>query len=517
MGLKEKAYRGVGWSSLSGLISNGFEIAKYVVLARLLDPSDFGLLAMAMVIIGFSRIFADGGTSNAVIHFREQSKEQLSTLFWFNLIAGFSIYALIAATAPLFAHFYREPEVSRLLWLGGVILPVYASGALFEVLLRKTLQFKLITLTETIAAVFGFLTAIVLALNGWGVYALIWSQIVVAATMALFYLVIGIKKWGILYYFKPSEVWDHLRFGLYQMGERGLNIYAMRIDHVIIGRFFGTEILGAYHIAFQIILFPIMRLSPILNRVALPVFSSRQTNNPGLRKGYLKLMNGIIATIAPFFILASLTAPWLVPLLFGSGWEQAIPFLPLMAMTGILRMLGNPCGNIVLSKGKARLIFLWNLGTAIISTIVYLIGAHFTIYILLWLNILANFCYFSLGQWLLVNRLIELKWRDFFQALSPLYPALLISWISTWVVRNFLSGIWSFSMITDKGNNLYLLPSSLMNAWKETSFWYENALWESTGMTTAILSLFLILYLPLLRYFQSEMIREIIDAFRGKK
>ncbi len=137
MSLQEKAYRGVGWSGLSGIIANGLELSKYIVLARILEPADFGLLAMAMVIVGICRIFADGGTSNAVIHFRNQTGPQLSTLFWINILAGLSLYLLVFLSAPFFAAFYSEPEVTPLMRLGGLVLPLYAAGVLYEVKLRK--------------------------------------------------------------------------------------------------------------------------------------------------------------------------------------------------------------------------------------------------------------------------------------------------------------------------------------------------------------------------------------------
>ncbi len=483
MSLQQKAYRGAGWSGLGGIVSNGLELLKYIVLARILSPGDFGLLAMAMVVIGIGRIFADGGTSNAVIHFRNHTNRQLTTLYWINIGAGLALFLLVYLTAPLFAAFYGEPEVSRLLRLGGVILPLFACGALYDVLLRKTLSFKYITIAESTSALVGFLTATVLALSGFGVYSLIWSHIATAGTLSLLYIVNGARTWMPSLSFHPSEVRPHIKFGLFQMGDRGLSVYATRIDQLIIGRFFGAEILGAYHLAYHLVLFPISRLSPLLNRVAFPVFSSRQDDNAILRNGYLKLMQAMLSVTAPFFLLAALTAPWLVPLLFGDGWQMAAGLIPLMAAVGLLRMAGNPSGNIVLAKGRARLLFFWNLGTAIISTLVFLAGAQYDVHTLLWMYLAANVIYFLVGQTLMVNNLIGLHWTRFLGGVAGMAGILAVSWA-----------------ISLAGRALVLSGHSEISDFL---------------MVAVIASLFVIVYLPLLWWTHSGFIREFLDALRA--
>ncbi len=482
MGLQQKAYRSAGWSGLGGIVSNSLELIKYVILARLLNPADFGLLAMAMVIISLGRIFADGGTSNAVIHYRNHTGRQLSTLYWINIGAGLLLFALVYVTAPLFASFYGEPEVGQLLRLGGLILPLYAAGALYEVMLRKELAFKYITISESFSSLAGLVTAVVLALSGFGAYSLIWAHLASAGILSLLYIVNGIRSWSPSLCFHPSEVGPHVNFGLFQMGDRGLSVYATRIDQLIIGRFFGAEILGAYHLAYHLVLFPISRLSPLLNRVAFPVFSSRQDNDPVLRNGYLKLMRAMISLTAPLFLLAALSAPWLVPLLFGEGWELAAALIPLMAAIGLLRMAGNPSGNIVLAKGRARLLFLWNLGTAVFSTLVFLAGAQYSVQVLLWMYLGSNVLYFAVGQTVMVNMIIGLSWARFLGATAGVAGILVVSWAVALAGRNLV-----LAGFGEPGDPV---------------------------MVAIVALLFLIVYLPLLWRTQAGFIREFLDALR---
>ncbi len=514
MSLQQKAYRGAGWSGLSGMISNGLELLKYIALARILEPGDFGLLAMAMVIISIGRIFADGGTSNAVIHFRNQSSRQLSTLFWINILAGSALYLIVLLTAPFFATFYGEPEVRQLLQLGGIILPIYAAGALFEVLIRKNLDFKKITIAETTAAVAGFATATGLALAGWGVYSLIWSHIVTAGILTAIYMAVEMRKWKPSFCFSPGEVWEHIRFGLYQMGERGLNIYSMRIDHLIIGRFFGPEILGAYHIAYQVVLFPISRLSPLLNRVALPVFAARQEDHSVLRNGYIKLVSGIVSLMMPFFIIVSLSAPWLVPFLFGDGWLLTAQLMPLMALVGVLRMMGNPSGNILLSKGKAKLAFYWNLAAAVVTTAVYLIGAQYSVFVLLTLYIAANLLYLGIGQWLLVNRIIGLTFSRLFSEMKLFVPLLIVPFLLTFIIKNVISNVWDVTGWMRGDVPVSAVLTRLYDAWQYGLFRADGGMMYDLAMILAIAAVFLITYIPLFWRYQSGSVREFWQAVR---
>ncbi|MDG5766528.1 MOP flippase family protein [Balneolales bacterium ANBcel1] len=518
MSLQKKAYIGMGWSGLSGMVVNSLELLKYIILARLLVPADFGLLAIVLAIIGLFRIFADGGTSNAVIHFRQNHNRQLSTLFWINILAGATLYLIVLLAAPGIAAFYNQPEVQPILWLAGLVLPIYSIGALYEVMLRKSLSFNKIAISESIGAMLGLVTATVLALQGWGVYSLIWAQIVASGTMTLFYLADGMRTWVPAFYFRPGEVASHLRFGFFQMGERGLNVYATRIDQLIIGRFFGPEILGAYHLAWQLILFPVMRLIPLLNRVAFPVFASRQDDNAILRNGYLKLMSGVTTLITPFFLIAALSAPWLVPLLFGSGWELAIQLIPFMALIAFLRMLGSPGGNIVLSKGRADLMFYWNLSVAVLNTLVFLAGAQISIFALVQFYAVLNVLYFGAGQWLMVHRPAALTWRRFLSHLNPALMALLIPWLMVWVGRNIAGGAWSKGALYQPDGTFRPagLWERLLGFWSDASAWHAHAWWSDVFMVIAIATLFLLLYIPAVWFFQSGLIKESIHTLRLK-
>lgn len=513
--LAGKAYRAMGWSGGSGVVANALELLKYVILARMLPASDFGWLAMVMVVIGITRLFADGGLSNAIIHYRLRDRALLSGLFVVQLAAGIALYGVVWFSAPLFALFWSSPEVSGLLRLAGLMLPLISAGALFEVLLRMELSFKRLARAEILASLAGFTVAIGLAWQGFGVSALIWGHLVAATVLTTTHIALGLRL------FRPSKSvrfagsGAYVRFGLYQMGERALNVYAMRIDQLIIGRYFGAEILGGYYLAWQLILFPVQRLSPLLNRVAFPVFASIQNQNDRLAAGYLKLMNGVLVAGMPFMLFGALSAPWLIPLLLGTGWELTIQLVPFMALLGVMRLMGNPSGTIVLSKGRAGLVFWWNLAVAILNTLVFFWASQYTIYVLAGSYALLNVAYFITGQWLMVNRLIHLTWARIYASLGPFLLATLIVWALSLLIRNAVSGVWHSSSDT-----MQSWCSSWLHcwyaAWQQPELWLGQALFTPPVMLMLLAGLFLILYVPVVAFFQRALAGEILRNLKRR-
>ena len=511
--LAGKAYRAMGWSGGSGVVANALELLKYVILARMLPATDFGWLAMVMVVIGIMRMFADGGLSNAIIHYRLRERRLLTGLFAIQLAAGLLLYGVIWFTAPLFARFWASPEISGLLRLAGLLLPLISAGALFEVILRKELVFKHLAGAELLASVTGFLAAIGLAWQGFGVQALIWGHLVAAAVMTSVHIALGLRLFRPSRSFRFTGAGTYLRFGFYQMGERALNVYAMRIDQLIIGRFFGPDVLGGYYLAWQLILFPVQRMSPLLNRVAFPVFASIQSRNDRLAAGYLKLMNGVLAMGLPVMLFGALSAPWLIPLLLGTGWELTVQLVPFMALLGVMRLLGNPSGTIVLSKGRAGLVFWWNFAVAVINTLVFFWASQYSIYILAGSYALLNVAYFIIGQWLMVNRLIDLTWRQISASVGPFIVTTLAGWVLALLVRNSVSGIWRTSPPPDApwcGSWVHCWYI----AWAQPYIWLDRAMFSPPVMVMLLAGIFLILYMPAVALFQRTLAGEIFRNFK---
>jgi O-antigen/teichoic acid export membrane protein len=344
------------------------QLIQVVVVARYLSPQEYGVVAMVWVVLGLTRAFADMGLSGAVVVRRDQSDEILSSLYWANVMAGGILALLLVAGAPLAASFFHEPALARpVAWLG-LIFVLGGPGQLHQVLAEKQLVFAGISVVEVVAAVVG-LAAVTVALRmEFGVLGVVWAQAIAAGTRAIGLIVTS--RWRPGWHFSFEELHGYLGFGIYQMGERSINYFSANVDYLLIGRYLGSQALGVYSVAYQLAVFPLLRVNPVLTRVAFPAFARKSDDHPSLVRGYLEL-SAIIAFVAfPLLIGLAVTAPTVVTLAFGAEWLAAVPVLRVLAVLGIAKMLHNPAGAVLLAKGRADIGFWWNVAVAAINAVV---------------------------------------------------------------------------------------------------------------------------------------------------
>lgn len=421
--LRAKAVQGTKWSAVSQGVGVTLNVLQMVVLARLLSPEDFGLVAMASVVVGFARAFQDMGISNAIIHRQDTTAEQLSSLYWLNVVAGLTALLVLWGTTPLVASFYNEPRLVGLLsWLALSVL-LSSFGQQYAVLLQKNLQFRALALAQTFAAAASTGVAVAAALLGKGAYSLVYGQLTQASVMSLLLFWIGGSEWRPRLQFSREHLRGYLSFGIYQMGERCTNYYATSVDNLLIGKFLGPEALGIYNIAYNLIVVPLRNINPILTKVAFPILARRQHDDAALRQGYLEMMRLLTFVTVPCLVGLAATAPWFVPEVFGSQWGPAVPIVQILSLVGILKSLGNPLGSILLAKGRADIGFKWNVLVAILNTCVFLAAAQSGLQAVA-LSYAAVSVLYWLGGRLILERMIDLGWREYVVALRvPVFCA----------------------------------------------------------------------------------------------
>jgi O-antigen/teichoic acid export membrane protein len=335
MSLKAEAFSGAKWTTASSLTVAAIQFLQLIVLARLLAPSDFGLMAMVMAVLGFAQIFTDAGISSAIIHRQENSQNQLSSLYWLNVFAGSAVFVLTVLATPIVVFFFHEPRLEILLPCMAVLFLITPFGQQFQLLLQKELKFRTIALVETAAALAGSTIAITAAAGGLGVYSLALGQLGIALLTTIAVTVIGWRDWRPLVRFRVVDIQPYLSFGLYQLGDRGVNFLVARTDQIIIGAILGAEALGIYNLAWNLAIMPVTRINPILTRIAFPVFARVQQESERLKRGYLMLIWLLATSNAPILAGAAAVASTLVPFAFGPQWVAAVPILQVLAFVGL--------------------------------------------------------------------------------------------------------------------------------------------------------------------------------------
>lgn len=376
------------------IIVTTVQLAQLAILARFLDPSDFGLMAVMMVVIGFSQAFQDMGLSNAIIQRQNITHTQLSSLYWLNIASGIVLGLIVLAISPLVAVFYDEPRITWLMAILSSVFILVAIGNQYRVLCQKELDFRTMETINVIASISSLAVAITLAVQGFGVLTLVVAMLTQAGLASALFLWIGLRR-----YHKPSLVYRHseLRgfygFGLYQMGERSINYISANADKLLIGKLVGMNATGFYNLAWQLIIFPLSKINPIVNKVAFPVYSKVQNDFAALNRYYTFNVKALSIVTMPLLAFLVFFSHEVVLVVFGEGWDATAELLPAFAMIGILKALGNPGGAVILALGRADVGFWWNVLWAASVVIGLSIGltiapsAHTAVYVLLGLSL----------------------------------------------------------------------------------------------------------------------------------
>lgn len=375
-------------------IVTALQLIQLAVLARFLDPSDFGLMAIMMVVIGFSQAFQDMGISNAIIQRQEISHTQLSSLYWLNIASGLVLCLIVLAISPAVARFYDEPRITGLMALLSCVFVLVAIGNQYRVLCQKELNFRAMESINVISAIAGFLISVYMAMQGYGVLTLVVAMLAQAGIASVLFLCVGLR-----HYHRPAFVYRHSElagfygFGLYQMGERSINYLSAHADKLLIGKLVGLNAVGFYNLAWQLIIFPLSKINPIVNKVAFPVYSKVQNDPAALNRYYSFNVKALSIVTMPLLSFLLFFSREIVYIVFGEGWSSTADLLPALALVGILKALGNPGGAIILSLGRADVGFWWNVFWASSIVVGLTIGllmspsAQTAVYILLGLSL----------------------------------------------------------------------------------------------------------------------------------
>ena len=343
-----------------------------VILARLLTPEDYGLIGMVGVITGFISIFKDLGLASATIQKSDLNDRQISTLFWINVAFSLGTLVITAALAPLVARFYSEP---RLL----LITVAYSVGFLLggvavqhEALLKRRMRFLAIASVELVSLLVGIVIAVSLAWRGFRYWALIISQLCQSLVYA-----IGVWtacRWIPSLPSRHSGVRSMLAFGRNLTGFSVVNYFARNLDNLLIGRFWGSQQLGLYARAYQLLMLPLEQINTPIVSVAMPALSRLIDDPERYRAAYLRLLEKIALLTMPLMAFMIVTSDWLVLMLLGPKWSGVTPIFALLGIAGLFQPILSTGGVLYLTQARSHHMFQWGLIASSIIVATFFIG-----------------------------------------------------------------------------------------------------------------------------------------------
>lgn len=377
MSIDSQIRKGLGWTTVSTIIVAVVAIVKISVLARYLDKSDFGLMAIVTFVISFMELFNDFGVSIGILHKQDISKNEYNSLYWVNLFISVFLFGILAFVSPFISVFYGMPQLTDLLLLIGVNLIISGVGRQFKTIEQKELRFNYIAKVDMLGALVSLLSAVFLAVNGYGVYALVYSLIIQFTFVNICYFVKGLRIYGLGFHCNVKETVPFLKMGMYQVGGQVANYFNRDLDVLLIGKFFSPDILGGYSLAKQLVFRPFQFLNPIVLRVASPILARFQNDLSELRRRYLEMLNIISSLNIIVYVLLIIFAPLAVHILYGYAFDSIIILVRILSLYMIFRAIANPVGSLVIATGRTDLDFYWNVMLLLVMPIFIYFGSLF--------------------------------------------------------------------------------------------------------------------------------------------
>lgn len=372
MMFRNKVLGGVASTFLGRAAQTIIGLLSTLVLARLLDPDDFGVWGMALLVVGIFDLFLGYGFDAAIIQQQDAVKEQVSSLFWINLLFCMILVVAMIFGAPLVASFFQKPVLSRVLPVLTLGLLLSAMSMVSEAYLRMSLSFKRLAVIDSEAVLIGSMVGIACAWSGIGTWSLVACDL--ARRLTRCFLLLLAHPWAPLWAWPSQSARNLVHFGLH-VRVSTLVIYLTRnADDALVGRACGSEALAVYQMAYRIMLWPISRISGAIGEVLFPSLSSISGDLPRVRNIYLQMIACIGFVTFPLVVSAWVMSRHMIPLVLGAKWQEVVPLFLVLSPLGIPQSILTTSGALFLALGRADINLRMILFNATLMILSFFIG-----------------------------------------------------------------------------------------------------------------------------------------------
>ena len=374
--LVDRIVSGAGWTLGSSAANQGVRLVAGLVMARLLTPHDYGLAGMALIFSALVLILSDLSLGAALVQRTHITETDCSTVFWTSLGVGILLTAGGVAASPLLADFYGEPSVQPLFAVVSLTFLLTSLQTTQAALLQRQMNFRLVGLRVSSATFLACCAGVAAAAAGAGAWALIVQQIVLGSVATAF-LWFG-TSWRPRFTYSRKSLTNLGGFGLNVFGGRVMSYLSGNVDNVLIGRFLGSRALGAYALAFNLMLLPLSRLSLPLQDVLFPALAEIKEDRSRLVSIWLRATRVLTAVVAAPMLGLIVVAPDVVHVLLGAKWNPAIPVLRVLAIVGVLQAVADP-RNVLMAIDRTRLVLVFGVVEAVLIVLGVVAGLHWGI------------------------------------------------------------------------------------------------------------------------------------------
>lgn len=438
--LKQKTISGVAWNTVGRISNQILQFILSIILMRLLLPEDYGLITMAMVLIGFASIFSEFGFSSALIQNQNITEEHKSSIFWLNIIIGTLLTLLFFVFADMFANFYNNKQLVKVIQYLSFTFTISAIGIVPDTLLQKEMNYAAINKINISLVLISGLISVYLAFSGWGVMSLVIQNLV--SQILRIPLLFFASHWRPRFIYKSKSIKELFSYSAYLTGFNVINYGARRSDDLLIGKFMGAESLGIYSRAYNLMLLPITQVISLVSNVMFPALSLIHNDKYRVKRIYLNVIQMLAFITFPLMLGLMAVADNFILGIFGNKWAEVIPIIQILAFVGVLQTLANPTGWIYTSQGKTDWMFWWGVfgsGSIIIFIVIgVFLGSIYSVAIAyLMINIILAYPVVAIP-----GKLINMKFIEVYRCVSPILitsilVAIIIYFIGLYLPSNF--------------------------------------------------------------------------------
>ena len=437
--LKHKIVSGIFWQALERVSVLGLQFVIGVILARLLSPEDFGVLAIMMVAITLCQVFVDSGFSTALIQKKDIDNVDCNSVFYINIITALGIYAVLFMTAPLIAGFYNAPAISPYLRVLALVLVIRALALVQNAILNKKMLFNLNCRISWIALLLSGCTGIIMAYRGFGVWSLITQQLLYAFIVAVLQWLW--VKWRPQLLFNWQRVINLFRFGWKLFCSASLNTIYNELNSIVIGKLFSLKTLSFYQ---QGRFIPMQAMSVVnltINNVMLPAFSTLQDNREEMKLLARRTLKIIAFLLFPLIGILFITASPLVTIIFTEKWLPCVIFLQLSSLMVLFWPFHGLNLQIITACGRSDVYLVLEIIKKVQAVIVILATFRYGVLpMVCGLTFLAPLSFIENSFY--NGKLINYPWWKQFKDLLPFIIAGSISGAAGWWCMKFVGNNW---------------------------------------------------------------------------
>lgn len=423
--LKHRTISGIKWTMAASVVQRIISFGTTVILARILSPADFGLFALAFVMIDGFGIFKSLGFDSALVRRKDEDIEKAcNTAFFLIPAMGMILFVILFFFAPIGARFLNNPQVSPIIRTLALVFVISTFGKVPQTILYRDMKFKYKSIGEVSASITYCAVALVLALNKFGVWSLVAAYIVktiVQVSIEWFF-----SGWKPKFEFDKVIAWDMFHFGKYVLGGGIVWFLYSNLDNIVVGKLLGVTMLGYYAIAMNVSTFLSQYLLDRVGFIMYPAYSKIQEDPEDVKRVMLKVLKYVSIILFPFSFGLFIFAPDILRLVFGAKWLPATNILRILAFVGMLRGMGSVIWPIFAARGKAKADFQVNLvQVAVFFVLVVPLAMQFKLIGVGAAVLLSSLASFVIGI-VRTKKVIHFKVSQLFEALRPALVASLL-------------------------------------------------------------------------------------------